>query len=387
MNRATTYEEIVPLIVLCKMGRFLDVQDWISAGNPVNLPLPVEKQRRKMSPLEIAIETGFHSLVEVLLRAGASQEEHNYCALYHAIKKRRPDLVDLLIRHGADAKSVDMRRVFEVYHPEIIEFLIAQNADLDTDNPLAYALCYKIKPALGVFKRHKDRFHSFPEQANIALRFHCKEGNLKWASLMLWAGADPYAKGSDSPDDKCSKEEGASALELASLYGHLEILKLKDMRLDSKHKEASEIFQYASKTEVLKFLLDKGFDPRQLDDNGSSMIQHLLFSMSWDYDRWSNRFREKDIDSSRSLDCIKMIHMLARAGTVWDPDGRALGDARRALLKMKADYIMEFIWIMSEYGACSREKLRKLISTPAMHELTANHFARLEEIVSSALTA
>ena len=32
------------------------------------------------------------------------------------------------------------------------------------------------------------------EQANIALRYHCKEGNVKWIALMLWAGADPYAK-------------------------------------------------------------------------------------------------------------------------------------------------------------------------------------------------
>jgi hypothetical protein len=38
---------------------------------------------------------------------------------------------------------------------------------------------------------------------------------------MLWAGADPYAKGPDSPDKEPDPDENISALEYAAIYGHL----------------------------------------------------------------------------------------------------------------------------------------------------------------------
>ena len=69
------------------------------------------------------------------------------------------------------------------------------------------ALSMKIRTALGVFKRHKDRFPTFQEQANIALRYHCKNGDLKWASLMLWLGANPYARGQDLDETEVDPED------------------------------------------------------------------------------------------------------------------------------------------------------------------------------------
>jgi len=91
------------------------------------------------------------------------------------------------------------------------------------------ALCWRIRTALGVYKLHKGHFPSFQEQLNIALRHHSKEGNLKWVSLMLWAGDDPLAKGSATPGDDPDPDEDLCALEYAALYGHFDILKLKQI--------------------------------------------------------------------------------------------------------------------------------------------------------------
>ena len=38
MKRTETYEEIKPLIDLCKAGKLFDVQKWITSGKPVNGP-------------------------------------------------------------------------------------------------------------------------------------------------------------------------------------------------------------------------------------------------------------------------------------------------------------------------------------------------------------
>jgi hypothetical protein len=77
MNRTETYEEIKPLIALCKAGKLFEVQQWIASGTPVNPPPSVSGYRRK-SPLEIAMDLGFHSLVQVLLEGGADMNEPRY---------------------------------------------------------------------------------------------------------------------------------------------------------------------------------------------------------------------------------------------------------------------------------------------------------------------
>jgi len=195
VRRAETQEEIQPLIELCKAGKLFEVQEWIAAGKAVSPPVYPNHRASRRSPLETAVERGFHSLVKVLLEGGAAIESTGYDRLVEkALDMRRLDLIRLFIEHGYDAKSVSMERVFATWDPEIMEYFIGKGADVEDGNPLAWALCSRIRTALSVFKQYKDRFPSFQEQANVALRHHCKEGNLKWVSLLLWAGADPYAQ-------------------------------------------------------------------------------------------------------------------------------------------------------------------------------------------------
>lgn len=386
MKQANTYEEIEPLVKLCKAGRLFDVQDWISAGKPTNLPPAHTLKRSKQSPLQIALNLGFHSLVQVLLEEGASLDDPRYPHLSQALHKRRLDLVQLLVKHGADIHSVPMEDVFDTWNNEIVDFFIERGADLKTGNPLAYALCSRIRPALGLFMRYRDHYSSFRDQIDIALRHHCKEGNLKWVSLLLWAGADPYSKGPDSPHDD-DPESFSSALELAAFYGHFEVFKLKKIRLEPKQSIAEDLLRnacFSKKPEILKMLLDNGFSPRKLRDCGSSLIRLLIYSMSWDFDPFSYTRHEKDIDSYKSRDVVKMMHMLVRNGARWAPeDSSEINSARRSFLKMKADYVMEFIWLMSEYKACTRNDIETLIKTVSMRSLLSNHFNRYDEMLNA----
>jgi hypothetical protein len=385
-----TYDEIKPLVDLCKAGRLFEVQEWVRAGKPVNLPLIREKRIRRKSPLEIAMEAGFYSLVQVLLEGGAEVEAPDYSSLQHALWKRRLDLVQLLVNHGDSIHSVGMESVFETWDPKIMEYFIEQGADVETDHPLAWALCSKIRTALNIFQRYKDRFPSFQKQANIALRHHCKEGSLKWVSLLLWAGADPLEKGPSEPCEDPDPEEDNTALELAALFGHYDIFKLKRIQLDPKHPRAKELLEdacHSGKGDLLKELLGRGFSPKDFEDEGSSLIQSLLNDMCWsfsfDLDFFSYRNRpRKNIDTSKSQEKIRMIHMLARHGAKWRPrDETDINNARRSLLKMIPDYTMEFIWIMSGYNACTREAVEQLIRTACMHTLLSNQTHRVTELI------
>jgi hypothetical protein len=280
-----------------------------------------------------------------------------------------------------------MTWVFDSWDPAIMEYFIDQDADVETDYPLARALCWKIRTALGVFKRHKDRFPSFQDQVNMALRHHCKEGDLKWVSLLLWAGADPFAKGPDSPDKDPDPEENLCALEYAALYKHFDIFKLKQIRISPDHPIASDLLENACRADNADFLtelLDQGFKPADQKGQGSSLIQTCIQNLQWSFDNnwFTGERNNRDIDSSRSRETLKMIHILAKHGAKWMPTERyQINDARRSLLKMSVDYTVEFVWIMARYGGCSRDTIEELLRTPAIRRHIAKYQPRIQELL------
>jgi hypothetical protein len=302
-------------------------------------------------------------------------------------KAGRLDLIKLLVENGADVRSADMSLVFDSWDPAIMEYFIDQGADVETGFPLAGALCWKIRTALGVFKRHIDRFPSFQEQMNMALRHHCKTGNLKWVSLLLWAGADPFAKGPDPdyPDEDPDPEEDLCALEYAALYKNFDIFKLKKIRISTDHPIASTLLQsacWADEADFLVELLDQGFKTVDQKDHGSSLIQTCIQGLqhSFGYD-WFTRER-KGIDSTLSREKLKMIHILSKRGAKWMPtEGYQINDARRSLLKMRVDYTIEFVWIMSKYNACSLDTMEHLLRTPAIRRHIAEYQQRIQELL------
>jgi hypothetical protein len=388
IRRARTYDEIRPLVELCKAGRLFDVQAWIAAGKPVNPPPLPETGRRGKRPLEVALELGFHSLIQVLLEGGAAQDPEGWeSPMSCALRMRRFDIVELLVANGFDPKSIDMKEVFETWDPAIMEYFIERGAEMEKGNPLAYALSERIRTAFRILKQYQDRFPSFPEQANIALRHHCKEGNLKWVSLMLWAGADPYKPGAedyshDLPDED---ESGHSALQLAALYNHFEVFNLKKVRLDPSQpalKESIWLFCRESGFDILTRLFKMGLAPNDQPNGGSSALHYSLCRMSRHFSFYGER-QKRNLDTDRAREGIKAIHLLARHGAKWmPPDKGAIGDARRSLLKLIPDYTVEFIWIMSRYNACNIEHCHQLLSTPAMKAHTSARRERIQEILA-----
>jgi hypothetical protein len=146
----------------------------------------------------------------------------------------------------------------------------------------------------------------------------------------------------------------------------------------------------AKKSDFFETLLAKGFNPAEYEKSGSSLIQVLLTSMSWYFyfnawDTWrSDRNTKRNLDGDYSREKIKMIHLLAKHGAKWFPKDRSeISDARRSLLKMKPDYTVEFIWIMSKYNACRHEDIEELIRTPSIRSLISQHRSRIDEMMEA----
>lgn len=382
MLRAKTFEELKPLIALCRAGKLFDVQAWVAAGKPVNPPPPVDGHCAT-GPLFLVIATGFHSMVQVLLEAGAEIDNRRPCSdLREALQEKQYEIAKLLVEHGADVNSVDLADVFDTWHPGLVEFFIERGADLETGNPLAQALCRRNWMALKVLRTYKTRFPSFQEQANIALRHHCREGNLKWVAQLLRAGADPHAPGPDEPENPASSDSDYSALELAAFHGQNAVFGIKGMRLDPKSDRAHSLVRkasYASSPELLGRLLDMGFPVNDQANGGSSHVEKVLDTFDW----WGT-WQKEDTDQVKLQQRLEMLEVLIQHGARWIPiDRDSLNNTRRRLLRVAPRYTSEVVRIMAKYGGCRRAVIDELLRTPAMHGHVMGRRAEIDECLQS----
>lgn len=382
-------DEIRQLVELCRAGKLFAVQEWISQGRPVNPPPSKRKGVRSQTPLEVAIDRGFHSLVEILLKGGADIEAERWNGpMEQVLQMRRLDLVQLLVDHGYAPSQVSMEAVFETWSPELMEYFIDRGADLQTDSPLANALKNRIRTALRIVKKYRDRFPHIQRQVNEALRHHCQKGDLKWVSLMLWAGADPYdTEPLDVPDESDDRE--TTALELAAIYRHFDIFDLKMVRIQVDHPATQQILAFALGEEqgipLVEKLLKLGVSLNNQENGGSSAIQSLLGQMSLFATLQRHRGANNHIDlpdTFRERQLLKGIHLLARAGARWRPiDVHQISEARRSLSKLPPEYTLEFVWIMGKYAACDSETICELLRTPKMKAHLGEKSSKLRELL------
>src|SRR5271156_6726113 len=92
------------LLGLCRAGRLYEIEKWIADGKSLDISEAIKRGRQR-SLLEIAVETGFHSLVELIAKHETSQSA-KAAALGDAVSSRRLDLVELLLAYGTDIKAV-----------------------------------------------------------------------------------------------------------------------------------------------------------------------------------------------------------------------------------------------------------------------------------------
>jgi hypothetical protein len=274
-----------------------------------------------------------------------------------------------------------------------MEYFIDRGADVETGRPLAHALSTRIRTALRVLKRYRDRFASFPEQANVALRHHCIEGNMKWISLMLWAGADPNAPGPSHCDEELDANYGSySALAFAALHRHYDVFALKQVRLDTKHPSMRVVAEWACNGEgldLLKRLLEDGLEVNDQPNGGSSLLQYALTKFDWEarFSRspWES---ERGIDTHKTRELMEIVHLLAEHGARWEPTERyQLNAVRRSLLGVKPEYTVEFVGIMTHRQLCTRDSLEALLRPNSMKVHVERYSERIQKLMAQLPTA
>jgi len=138
---AQSPEDVRAFHQLCREGRLYAVERWIAEGKPFQVAQQaIPKNTRPKTALQIALETGQHSLVVLLLSKGYRIELERYSPLDLALQARRWDLFDLLLEWGADLKSADVYTVLNTYNVELYERFRAAGYNLTERHEMASIL-------------------------------------------------------------------------------------------------------------------------------------------------------------------------------------------------------------------------------------------------------
>src|ERR1700758_3941344 len=114
---ARTSEDTKQLVDLCRTGRLYEIERWIAAGKPLDIPAHCG------SLLQVAVQTGFHSLIELIAKHEKNQSSKD-AALADAVSLRRLDFIQLLVENGAEAKAVPFADVLLEWNPHIFRFFL-----------------------------------------------------------------------------------------------------------------------------------------------------------------------------------------------------------------------------------------------------------------------
>jgi len=189
-SRRALPEDLKQLLDLIHKGQLFALQDWIKAGKRLRTS---EGPGKTLPLLQEAIRTGFHSMVEELLRAGGWSPPELADALDLARARKRYDIADLLVSHGAQAKQLDFQTCCKDLDLGAMERHLRAGTDPNRDNVFAEALCtIKARPLLRFYRQFRAEFSALDDQAALALCDAVQHNQVRWTALLAWAGADPF---------------------------------------------------------------------------------------------------------------------------------------------------------------------------------------------------
>ena len=357
------------LVELCGEGMLYEAEAWLEAGHSAEQP-----ESCRHCPLLLATKLGFHSLVRMLLRYDCSPGQKQR-ALQWAASEADFAIAKLLVEAGANAGDLSPDYFPSVYHRDLIQYLVDHGLDLSKEDALASLFVEgRAKPLLGLYLQNKNRFPAWEDQASLALCEFVRKEDLKWISLMIWAGADPLKKVHEFCECSvdCEEDLRRSAVEIAvssrnpRVFASLKVQPDPSLATTLLH----EIYVIPP-VETLTILLAFGADLNHYLPEDGTVLHRIL--RSFGFDGYFPHLRE------RARESVETIAFLIREGAKWRPPSTAksIADLRRSLYHQDSEAVVEVIRLMQAGNACPLEQLVELARTPKMKGWIEKHDPRL----------
>jgi hypothetical protein len=341
--RSAIHADLKALLRLVQAGKLFAVQDWIKAGKPLRLPAGSQP---KTSALYTAVESGFHSLVEELLRAGGWSAPELSAALERARERRRFDLAELLGQRGAKAKPMDFESSCDKLDLFMMEQQLRAGTNPNDGNVFAQALdSKKARPLLGFFRQFHTEFPALEDQAALALAEAVKNRQIRWVALLAWAGADPFRPVPNSLDESfpADPDDCTTAAREAAWINNPEILKV--LHLKPTPDQALELLSSISYRHDAKFFQQLlGIIPRERINDTPRASSKVLESLVGQYPH--RNFITNIPDEKANAENLQCLELLLNAGARWNPPPEDLRHSRRNLLGHDDRYIVQLLRLL-----------------------------------------
>lgn len=362
------FATIEPLLKLCASGKLYEVEAWIANGQPLQFPPSDDRKlRRKPTPLQIAVTRGFHSLAALLLANGYDPNGDYDGCLSSAVRAKDREMVELLLRFGADPLAIDFSTVLATCDRQLMDQFVAAGIDPCHGNAVARAAISGRRPILGFIKQYRDRFPGLQRQIDIALHAFAKEGSVRGVALMLWVGADPHA---DVPSSAYEKDGvrgiGETAFESALWGDKPEVVTLVMKRPIPKTKVdwLLRLAAERSRPEVVKRLLNEGANPNHTAEENEPALRSFVSKL---VQRYTPRLTE---EQDRGLKCLELV---LKAGAKWNLSERGIKWLRRDLAAGDSRVVVRMLDLLREYDAVSGAQLHELTRTPSVRKVLKGH--------------
>ncbi|KAK6627845.1 hypothetical protein RUM44_010324 [Polyplax serrata] len=270
--------ELVPtrsLVEACTDGDVSTVRKLLTEGKSVH-----ETTEEGESLLSLACSAGYLELAQVLLAMHANVEDRGVkgdCTpLMEAASAGHPDIVKLLINHGAEVNAqscsgnTPLMYACSGGHEAVVRVLLENEANVEDHNENGHTPLMEAASAghVGVAKILLDHGAGINTHSNefkeSALTLACYKGHLDMVRFLLEAGADQEHK----------TDEMHTALMEASMDGHVEVARLLldsgaqvNMPTDSFESPLT-LAACGGHTELAMLLIERGANIEEVNDEG-----------------------------------------------------------------------------------------------------------------------
>lgn len=340
---STVSADLKELLRLIEAGKLFALQDWIKSGRPLRL---AEGNQPKTSALHAAVESGFHSMVEELLRAGGWSAPELSGALDLARSTRRFDLAELLAQRGARPKPLDFETSCDKLDLFMMERHLRAGINPNDGNVFAQTLdTKKARPLLRFYRQFRAEFPALDDQAALALAEAVKQKQVRWTALLAWAGADPFRP---VPNDLSAPfpvdpEDCTTAAREALWLNSPEIVKV--LQLKPTPAQALDLLStttYRHDVKLLQQLLS--LIPRELLNDTPRASSKVLESLVSQYPH--RNFITNVPDEKANAENLQCLELLLDAGARWNPAPEELRYARRNLMGHEPRYIVQLLRLL-----------------------------------------
>ena len=349
------------LKTFCKFGRLFEAQRLLDEKGTARL-----RKTRKWTPLFVAVDKGFHSLVEVLLRYDHAQWdlEKGYAA---ALRRSRGDLAGMILRSPWWTAAIDPVDALATGDAELVCSLIASGVDITKAPLVTLAALRNPSGTVACLRAARISVDSVEVQLRSALITHAMRGYVGAVVQLLRLGIDPHVPGIWF-EERSPSGEMMSAVNAAIFSDKPGLLAM--MKPSPDRDDPEEMIGSVSCTgdhRMLTVLLDAGFE-LNCQANGGSPALHEVLRMGgrygivagcqkWDPHSWAGYIND--------------IKWLIERGARWA--GRDRGEYRHvrdALATMGANGIGEVMELLLKVGAISQSDVKELLRTPRMQSIT-----------------